>query len=94
MVQMFMRDLKKVSALWSARFRVPALDRFCYKGFLRNSSGTKCFVRLREVSALEEVRFREVPLYTVYKTGARVKEKLRAVDLLYFLCRTSPLHFF
>ena len=41
-VQMFMRDLKKVSAL----------ERFCYKGFLRNSSGTKFFVRLREVSAL------------------------------------------
>ena len=52
MVQMFMRDLKKVSALWSVRFRVSALERFCYKGFLRNSSGTKFFVRLREVSAL------------------------------------------
>ena len=52
MVQMFMRDLKKVSAL----------ERFCYKGFLRNSSGTKYFVRLREVSALEDVRFREAPL--------------------------------
>ena len=63
MVQMFMRDLKKVSALWSVRFRVSALERFCYKGFLRNSSGTKFFVRLREVSALEDVRFREVPLY-------------------------------
>ena len=65
MVQMFMRDLKKVSALWSVRFRVSALERFCYKGFLRNSSGTKFFVRLREVSALEDVRFREVPLYYV-----------------------------
>ena len=63
MVQMFMRDLKKVSALWSVRFRVSALERFCYKGFLRNSSGTKFFVRLREVSALEDVRFREVSLY-------------------------------
>ena len=42
MVQMFMRDLKKVSAL----------ERFCYKGFLRNSSGTKFFVRHREVSGL------------------------------------------
>ena len=63
MVQMFMRDLKKVSALWSVRFRVSALERFCYKGFLRNSSRTKFFVRLREVSALEDVRFREVPLY-------------------------------
>ena len=54
MVQMFMRDLKKVSAL-------SALERFCYitkpytnplyKRFLRNSS------------ALEDVHFREVPLY-------------------------------
>ena len=63
MVQMFMRDLKKVSALWSVRFRVSDLERFCYKAFLRNSSGAKFFVRLREVSALEEVSFREVPLY-------------------------------
>ena len=47
----------------SARFRVSALERFCYKGLLRNSSGTKIFVRLRELSALEDVRFREVPLY-------------------------------
>ena len=62
MVQMFMRDLKKVSALWSVRFRVSALERFCYQGFLRNSSGIKLFVRLREVSALEDARFREVPM--------------------------------
>ena len=62
MVQMVMRDLKKVSALWSVRFRVSDLGRFCYKGFLRNSSGTKCFVRLREVSALNYVCLREVPL--------------------------------
>ena len=52
MVQMFMRDLKKVSAL----------ERFRYKAFLRNSSATKFFVCLREVSALDDVRFREVPL--------------------------------
>ena len=58
MVQMFMRDLKKVSAL----------ERFCYKEFLRNSSGTKFFVRLREVSALEDVRLREVPLYVLLNT--------------------------
>ena len=63
MVQMYMRDLKKVSALWSVLFRVSALERFCYRGFLSNSSGTKYFVRLREVSALEDVHFREVPLY-------------------------------
>ena len=63
MVQMFMRGLKKMSALSSARFRVSALERFCYKGFLKNSSGTKFFVRLREVSALEDVRLREVSLY-------------------------------
>ena len=66
MVLMFMRDLKKVSALWSVRFRVSSLKRFCYKGFLRNSSRTKCFVRLREVSTLEDVRFREVPLYLLF----------------------------
>ena len=47
----------------SFRFRVSTLERFCYKGFLRNLSGTKLFVRLREVSAIEDVRFREVPLY-------------------------------
>ena len=46
----------------SVRFRVSALERFCYKGFLRNSSGTNFFVRLREMSALEDVCFREVPL--------------------------------
>ena len=69
MVQMSMRDLKKVSALWSFRFRVSALERFCYKRFLRNSSGIKFFVRLREVSALEDVRFREVPLYLSSKAG-------------------------
>ena len=67
MVQMFMRDLKKVSALWSVGFRVSALERLCYKGLLRNSSGTKFFVRLREVSSLEDVRFREVPLYLLYE---------------------------
>ena len=62
MVQMFMRGLKKVSVLRNVRFRVSSLERFSYKGFLRNSSGIKIFVRLREVSALEDVRFREVPL--------------------------------
>ena len=65
MVQIIMRDLKKVSALRNVRFRVSILERFCYKGFLRNLSRTKCFVHLREVSALEDVRFREVPLYLV-----------------------------
>ena len=58
MVQMFMRDLKKCPF-----YGVSALERSCYKGFLRNSSGTKFFIRLREVSALEYIRFREVPLY-------------------------------
>ena len=61
MFQMFMRYLKKVSALWSVRFRVSALERFCYKGFLRNSSGIKFFVRLGEVSALEDICYREIP---------------------------------
>ena len=62
MFQMFLWDLKKVSTLWSVRFRVFALERFCYKGFLRNSTEKKYFVRLREVFDLEDVRFREVPL--------------------------------
>ena len=48
----------------SVGFRVSALERFSYKGFLRNSSGTKFFVRLREMSALEDARLREVPPYS------------------------------
>ena len=63
MVQMFLWDLKKVSALRRARFRVSALERFCYKRFLRNSSGTKFFICLREMSTLEDSCFREVSLY-------------------------------
>ena len=62
MVQMFMRDLKKVSALWSVRFRVSTLERFCYKGFLRNLSRVKFYVRLRKMSGLDDVHFREVLL--------------------------------
>ena len=62
MVQMFMRNLKNVSALWSVRFRVPALEKFCCKGFLRNSSRTIFFSVSREVSALEDVRSREVTM--------------------------------
>ena len=54
--------LENVSALWSVRFRVSALERFGYKGFVRNSSRTKFFVRVREVYALKDVHFREVPL--------------------------------
>ena len=60
MVHVFLRDVKKMSALWSVRFRVSVLERFCHNGFLKNSSGTKIFVR--EVSALEDVRLRGVPL--------------------------------
>ena len=52
MVQMIMRDLKRVFALWSVHFRVSTLERFRYKEFLRNSSGIKFFVRVRKVSAL------------------------------------------
>ena len=63
MVLIFMWHLKKVSALWSLRFRVSAMEKFCCREFLRNSSRTKFFVRLREVPALGDVRFREVPLY-------------------------------
>ena len=47
----------------NVRFRVSASERFCYKEFLRNPSGTNFFVRLREVSTLEDVHFKEVPLY-------------------------------
>ena len=65
MVQMIMRDLKKVSTLSSVHVRVSALERFGFKGFLRNSFWTKFFVRLREVTTLEDVRVREVPLYYV-----------------------------
>ena len=36
----------------SPLYGVSALERFCYKGFLRNSSRTKFFVRLRGVSTL------------------------------------------
>ena len=63
MVQMLMWDLRNVSALWIVPFRASALERFCYKEFLRNLSGTKFLVRLREVSALKDVHFREVPLW-------------------------------
>ena len=87
MVQMFMRDLRKVSVLWIVHFRVSALKRFCYKGFHRNSSWTKFFVRLREMSALEDVRFREVPLYTkkyeinCHPNKTNACSKYRAVSL-------------
>ena len=47
----------------SPLYEVSALERFYYKGFLRNFSEAKLFVHLREVCALEDVRFREVPLY-------------------------------
>ena len=61
----------------SVRFRVSALERFCYKGFLRNSSGTKFFVRLREVSALGRFHYIKLsscsdllqPLWIMSKNG-------------------------
>ena len=37
MVQMFIQDLKKVSAFWSVRFRVSALERF----LIRDSLGIR-----------------------------------------------------
>ena len=96
MVQMFMRDLKKVSALWSVRFRMSALERFCYKGFLRNSSGTKFFVRLKEVSALEDVRFREVPLYLlnfnfVSDKALKRNQRTNNLELAFFLMFSAVL---
>ena len=75
-----MRDLKKVSALWSVRFRVSALERFCYKGFLRNSSRAKIFVRLREVSALEDVRLRKVPPYWEIRKKTDYNTKINEID--------------
>ena len=51
MVQMFMRDLKKVSALWNVHFIVSALERFCYKGTLGIRPGQNF------LSVLERCRF-------------------------------------
>ena len=76
MVQMFMRDLKKVSTLWNVHFRVSSLERFCFKGFLRNSSRPKFFVCLREVAALENLRFSEVPLYFNCRNLSQYLKKL------------------
>ena len=59
----------------SVRFKVSAFERFFYKGFLRNSSRTKFFVRLREVPALEDVRLREVSLYSEYIVELKTKMK-------------------
>ena len=44
-------------------YGVSALERFCYKGSLRNLFRKKFFVCLRQVSALEDPHFREVPLH-------------------------------
>ena len=59
--------LEKYVRFIECPLRVSAWERFCYKGFLRNSSMTTFFVRLREVFALEDVHFREVPLYVQLK---------------------------
>ena len=69
----------EVNSWWNSRagpeksvhFKVmSALDCSLWRGFfefIKNSSGKKFFVRLKEVSALEEVRFLEVPLiYSVW----------------------------
>ena len=45
----------------TVRFRMSTLERFCYE-FLKNLSGTKIFVGLRKVAALEDFHFREVQL--------------------------------
>ena len=57
MVQMFMRDLKTVSALWSVHFRVSALVRFCCKGIPLESVWDKTFC-----PSQKGVRFRGSPL--------------------------------
>ena len=62
MVQMFMRDLKKCPLYGVSALECPLWRGFVIRDSLRNSSGTKFFVHLRELSALEDVRFREVPL--------------------------------
>ena len=80
MVQMFMWDLKKVSALWSVRYRVFALESFCYKGFLRNSSGTKYFARLREVSALEMSALGRFHCIHLLFCSIYIKLKSKALD--------------
>ena len=67
--------LEKSVRFMNVRFRVSSLERFCYKGFLRNSSGTEFFVRLREVSALEDVRSREVPLYLIFEENIQESMK-------------------
>ena len=73
-------------------YGVSALERLCYKGFLRNSSGTKFFVRFREVSALEVVRFREVPLYHTFSFKTYIslirvlKSKKKKLVLTSFYC--------
>ena len=59
--------------------KVSALERFCYKGFLRNSSGTKFFVHLREVFALEDVHFRGVPLYSQMVVEVLLSEPTAAI---------------
>ena len=40
-------------------------ERLRYESFLKNLSGTNDTARLIEVSALEDVRFREVSLYNI-----------------------------
>ena len=44
-----------------------------HAGLEYTSSGTKFFVRLREVSALEDVRLREVPLYSEFENNNIIK---------------------
>ena len=57
----------------SVRFmEYPLCRGFYCTGFLRNSSGSKVFVCVREVSNLEDVRFREVPLYPHIRTESRL----------------------
>ena len=59
-----------------------ALERFCYKGFLRNLSWTKFFVCPREVSTLEDVHLREVPLYIASYPVLLSHKSIRTTALL------------
>ena len=80
-------------------YGVSALERFCYKGFLRNLSGTKIFVRLRKLSVIEDIRFREVPLYLTKRRllwdnnwfTVSINTVLISVNLPFFLTKACIL---
>ena len=80
------------SNVYAGLEKVSALERFCYKGFLKNSSGTKIFVRLKEVSALEDVRFREVPLYLAERSNNNISQLIYQLVCANVLLNVMDLH--